>query len=120
LRAVVGVDRAKHALIFAGTVPQGATVRFSSSPGFETIDHARRDFEAFPKGERPPDLLIMFSCMARHMALGPLVEDEIQAAQRLWQNPAIGFFTYGEIGRNTAGRCDFYNETCALALLRLR
>lgn len=120
LRAVVGVDWERRSLVFAGTVPPGATVRFSSSPGFETIDHARRDFEAFPKGGSPPDVLLMFSCMARHLALGPLLEDEIRAAERLWGRPAIGFFTYGEIGRNPAGRCDFYNETCALALLRIR
>ena len=121
LRAVVGVDYDRHALIFAGAVPQGAQVRFSSSPGFETVDHARRDFETFAKaGGPPPDLLIFFSCIARHAALGPMVEDEIRAAQRIWNAPGLGFFTYGEIGKNLVGRCDFYNETCALVLLRLK
>lgn len=121
LRAVVGVDYDRHALIFAGAVPQGAQVRFSSSPGFETVDHARRDFETFAKAGGPsPDLLIFFSCIARHAALGPMVEDEIRAAQRIWNAPGLGFFTYGEIGRNLVGRCDFYNETCALVLLRVK
>ena len=120
LRAVVGVDAERRALIFAGTVPQGARVRFSSSPGFETIDYARRDFEAFPKPAAPPDLILYFSCMARHLALGPMVEDEIRAAQRIWNAPGIGFFTYGEIARNPVGHCDFYNETCALVLLKLK
>lgn len=120
LRAVVGVDAERRALIFAGTVPLGAQVRFSSSPGFETIDYARRDFEAFPKQATAPDLILFFSCMARHLALGPMVEDEIRAAQRVWNAPGIGFFTYGEIGRNPVGHCDFYNETCALVLLKLK
>jgi hypothetical protein len=120
LRAVVGVDHARRALVFAGTVPQGARVRFSSSPGFETIDLARRDFEAYPKMPAKPDLMLVFSCMARHLALGPMVEDEIRAAQRVWNVPGIGFFTYGEIGRNPAGHCEFYNETCALAFLWLK
>jgi len=121
LRAVVGVDYERHALVFAGTVPQGAQVKFSSSPGFETVDHARRDFETFAKaGGPPPDLLIFFSCIARHAALGPMVEDEIRSAQRIWNAPGVGFFTYGEIGKNLVGRCDFYNETCALVLLRVK
>jgi hypothetical protein len=121
LRAVVGVDYDRHALIFAGAVPQGAQVKFSSSPGFETVDHARRDFETFAKaGGPPPDLMIFFSCIARHAALGPMVEDEIRSAQRIWNAPGLGFFTYGEIGKNLVGRCDFYNETCALVLLRVK
>ena len=121
LRAVVGVDYERHALIFAGKVPQGAQVKFSSSPGFETVDHARRDFETFAKaGGPPPDLMIFFSCIARHAALGPMVEDEIRSAQRIWNAPGLGFFTYGEIGKNLIGRCDFYNETCALVLLRVK
>lgn len=121
LRAVVGVDFERRALVFAGAVPQNAQVRFSSSPGFETVDHARRDFETFAQaGGPPPDLLVFFSCIARHAALGPMVEDEIRAAQRIWNAPGLGFFTYGEIGKNLVGRCDFYNETCALVLLRLK
>ncbi len=121
LRAVVGVDFERRALVFAGAVPQNARVRFSSSPGFETVDHARRDFETFAQaGGPPPDLLVFFSCIARHAALGPMVEDEIRAAQRIWNAPGLGFFTYGEIGKNLVGRCDFYNETCALVLLRLK
>ncbi len=121
LRAVVGVDFERHALVFAGAVPQNAQVRFSSSPGFETVDHARRDFETFAKaGGQAPDLLVFFSCIARHAALGPMVEDEIRAAQRIWNAPGLGFFTYGEIGKNLVGRCDFYNETCALVLLRVK
>jgi hypothetical protein len=121
LRAVVGVDAEQHALVFAGAVPQNSQVRFSSSPGFEAVDHARRDFETFAQAGGPaPDLMVFFSCIARHAALGPMVEDEIRAAQRIWNAPGLGFFTYGEIGRNLVGRCDFYNETCALVLLRVR
>lgn len=120
LRAVVGVDAERRALVFAGSVKQGARVRFSSSPGFETVDFARRDFEAFPKPAEPPDLMIFFSCMARHLALGPMIQDELRAAQRVWGSPGLGFFTYGEIGASPGGHCDFHNETCALALLKVR
>jgi hypothetical protein len=38
--------------------------------------------------------------------------------QRLWNVPMVGFFTYGEIGRNAGGATDFHNETCVLVALR--
>jgi small ligand-binding sensory domain FIST len=120
LRAVLGVDSERRALVFAGTIPLGAKVRFSSSPGFETVEYARRDFEAYPRVPVAPHLVLYFSCMARHLALGPMVEDEFRAAQRVWNAPGVGFFTYGEIGPNQSGRCDFHNETCVVALLTLK
>ncbi len=118
LRAVVGVDHATRSLVFAGTVPQFARVRFSSSPGFEVVDYAKTDLASHHERNPGADFLLMFSCMARHAALGPIVEEEITRAHELWQCPLIGMFTYGEIGRNARGHCDFYNETCTLVTLR--
>ena len=56
--------------------------------------------------------------MARHMAVGPMVEEEIVEAARLWNLPVTGFFTYGEIGKNMVGNCDFFNETFTLVTLK--
>ncbi len=118
LRAVMMVDLEVRSLIFAGTVPEGAKVKFSSSPGFEVVDFVKKDlkkyFEIFPES----DLLLLFSCMARHMAVGPMVEEEIVEAARLWNLPVTGFFTYGEIGKNMVGNCDFFNETFTLVTLK--
>jgi hypothetical protein len=30
----------------------------------------------------------------------------------------VGFYTYGEFGRNAAGAIDFHNETCVLVALK--
>jgi hypothetical protein len=120
LRGVMDADKIKGSLVFAGTVPEGSRITFSSSPGTEVIEHAKKDIEAFHQIFPDADLLILFSCMARHLSLGPMVEEEILAAQQLWNAPLIGFFSYGEIGKNVAGRCDFYNETFTLATLRMR
>jgi len=117
LRAVVGIDKEKQSLIFAGTVPQGAVVTFSTSPGFEIIDHTKKDIVEFFKGSSKVDLMLLFSCMARHRALGPVISEEIIEASRMTGLPINGFFTYGEIGNNGPARCDFYNETFTLALI---
>jgi hypothetical protein len=117
LRAVMGVDKQARSLIFAGGVPEGSLVNFSSSPGFEVIDFTRKNLENFRKSAHNADCLLLFSCMARHLALGPLVTEEIDLSKSLWKAPLAGFFTYGEIGVNSAGQCDFHNQTYTIVLL---
>ncbi len=118
LRAVVNVDVVKKSLIFAGTVPNGAVVTFSSSPGFEIIDFTRKKVNEFYEKNRDTDALILFSCMARHNALGPGISEEIDEAWQNWAKPLIGFFTYGEIGNNYHSMCDFHNETFTMVSLK--
>jgi len=118
LRAVINVDREQKALIFAGTIQQGATVTFSSSPGFEIIDYTRNRVGEFYEANPNSDLLILFSCMARHNALGPSISEEIDEAWHRWGSPLAGFFTYGEIGSNFTGACEFHNETFTLVSIK--
>ena len=118
LRAVINVDTQKKSLIFAGTVPNGATVTFSSSPGFEIIEYTRNKVNEFFENNRETDVLILFSCMARHNALGPTISEEIDQAWQNWAKPLIGFFTYGEIGNNYNSACDFHNETFTMVSLK--
>jgi hypothetical protein len=118
LRAALIALPETRSLVYAGTVPQGAKVRFSCSPGAEITDQALSEVRAFHHRVPDADALILFSCKARQMALGPLAEDEVGPMQRLWNVPMVGFFTYGEIGRNAGGATDFHNETCVLVALR--
>jgi hypothetical protein len=118
LRAVINVDREKRSLIFAGSVPNGSVVSFSSSPGFEVIEYTRQKVEEFYTKNPSADVLILFSCMARHSALGPSISEEIDDAWQKWNIPLIGFFTYGEIGNNYSAACDFYNQTFTLVALK--
>ena len=118
LRAVINVDREKRSLIFAGSVPNGSVVSFSSSPGFEVMEVTRQKVDEFYQQNPFADVLILFSCMARHSALGPTISEEIGDAWRKWNSPLIGFFTYGEIGNNYSAACDFYNQTFTLVALK--
>ncbi len=118
LRAVVNVDLENRALIFAGSVPQGSVVSFSSSPGFEIIDTTKKHIEEFYSFMSQTDLLILFSCMARHSALGPTISEEIMEAWQHWKKPLVGFFTYGEIGNHYQAACDFHNETFTMVSIR--
>ncbi len=118
LRAVVGIDKEKQSLLFAGSVPQGSTVTFSSSLGFDVVETTKKHVEEFYQSHTEADLFILFSCMARHLALGPLIAEEIKLASDKWKAPVLGFFTYGEIGTNVNLSCDFYNQTFTLLLLK--
>jgi hypothetical protein len=119
LRTIFAADFTKRSLKFAGNVPQGAKVRFSSSFGRETIDTAIRDFTAYHPRQSRADLLLFFSCLARHRAAGPMVDDEIMAAYRLWKCPLVGLFVCGEIGPNRLGTCELFNESISLILISL-
>ncbi len=118
LRSVMRVDEASRSLMYAGTVPTGARTRFSVFPGTEIINAAKEEMALLRQETNEADCLLLFSCATRQLALGPMVEDEIEYMQQLWGVPLVGLFTYGEIGMNRSGKCDFYNSTCVLVTLK--
>ncbi len=119
LRTFLAIDHENGSLVFAGTMPQGTRVRFSSSFGHEIIEKSILDLTTWHQQHPHADLILLFSCMARHNVSGPMVNEEITAASDLWNAPLIGLFSYGEIGHNSAGTCDFHNETLSLVSIRL-
>jgi len=117
LRAALYSNEEDGSLFLAGPVKEGEEFRFSVAPGFEVIDDTINKFKDFANNKPKPEALILFSCKARHMSLGPLVEDELAGIHEIWGKDMIGFFTYGEIGMDTDGRTNFYNETCSLVMI---
>jgi len=117
LRAPMMADVENRSMIFAGGIPEGSKVKFSVPPGFDLIDKTRDTFNVLKETMNNPDAVIIFSCKARHLALGPIMEDEAVKIRSIWNKPLIGLFTYGEIGTANDSICDFHNETCSLVLL---
>ncbi|HKJ80081.1 MAG TPA: FIST N-terminal domain-containing protein [Prolixibacteraceae bacterium] len=118
LRAPLMVNIESRALIFAGGIPEGSKVKFSVQPGFDLIEKTTERVSTLKPSIPGADALIMFSCKARHMALGPMTGEEAGMIRRLWDKPLIGFFTYGEIGTAKNSTCDFHNETCSMVILK--
>lgn len=106
------------ALILGGGVKEGDKFQFSISPGFEVIDQTIEEYSVLQEEKPDADLMILFSCIGRHAALGPLIEDEISGISSKWDAPLIGLFTYGEIGSIKNKPSDFHNETCSMVLLK--
>lgn len=105
-------------LTLAAGVQEGDRFRFSMSPGIHVIDQTVAEFAGFHDRFPEADALLLFSCKGRHSALGPFIADEIQGVYDHWKKPMIGFFSYGELGVDNQGYCDFHNETCSLLMLK--
>jgi hypothetical protein len=117
LRGAFAVNEDKS-IVYLGPIPEGSKVRFSMPPGYEMIDHAIEQMSEFNQQTPKSDAIVLFSCKARHLALGQMVEDEISAIRKLWNVPLVGFFTFGEIGPVPHGRCDFHNYTLVPVLIQ--
>jgi hypothetical protein len=105
-------------MAYTGTIQEGAKVRFSMPPGLEIVDYSIEQISKVIKQDAGPDAVVLFSCKARHLALGPLIEDELSAIRELWNAPTVGSFTCGEIGPHPNGQCDFHGTALVPVLIR--
>ncbi|MEY4902358.1 MAG: hypothetical protein RLZZ292_173 [Bacteroidota bacterium] len=120
MRAPIIANSEDGSLWLAGGVKNGDEFRFSMAPGFETMENTVVELGRMQK-QTNPAALILFSCVGRRAAFGPMLEDEIGSIYESWnQTPMIGFLTYGEIGNLRNEQCDFHNETCCLVSIRER
>lgn len=118
IRAPLFANKEDRSLVCAGSVPQGSKIRFSLPPDYDVIDKVIEECETVKENELPhAEAMIMFSCKARHLSLGPMVSDEIDKVKDVWNAPMAGFFSYGEMGKATKGKHEFHNNTCSLVVL---
>lgn len=118
LRSPLIGNEEEGSLTLAAGVREGDRFRFSMSPGMNVIDQTVSEFADFHESFPEADALLLFSCKGRHSALGPFIADEIEGVYDHWKKPMIGFFSYGELGVDDQGYCDFHNETCSLLMLK--
>ncbi|MFC3416127.1 FIST signal transduction protein [Algoriphagus hitonicola] len=118
IRAPLFANKTDRSLVCAGSVPQGSKIRFSMAPDYNVIEKVIEECESLKENELSnAEALIMFSCKARHLSLGPMVSDEIDSVKNVWGAPMAGFFSYGEMGKATKGKHEFHNNTCSLVVL---
>lgn len=114
LRAHVEGNEEEGYLRMAAPVKEGEQFKFSITPGFEIVEETIKEFGKYREKLTDIDAAILFSCKARHMALGPFIEEELEGIYDLIQKPMIGFFCYGEVGQSENGNNNYYNQTCSL------
>ncbi len=119
MRTTMLGNKEDRSLICAGTVPQGAKVRFSLPPDFDVIDTVVEECTDLKNEQQnETDAMIMFSCISRYLSFGVMTSEEIERVQQVWNVPLIGFFSYGEFGKSKKGKHEFHNNTCCVVVLK--
>lgn len=119
MRSAMLGNKEDRSLICAGTVPQGAKVRFSLPPDFDVIDTVVNECtDLKDDAHKNADAVIMFSCISRYLSFGVMTSEEIERVMKVWNAPFIGFFCYGEFGKSRRGKHEFHNNTCCVVALR--
>lgn len=116
MRVIVGITPDKS-IVLSGSFPENAKVRFGMSPGVDIINFAEERLKTFEKETGPVDAMLLYSCRARYLSLGPMINQEVAAVQAIWNTPAVGAFTFGEIGPGHGGTCEFHNHVLVPVLI---
>lgn len=121
MRTAMLANWKENAFMCAGNVPQGSKIKFTLPADFDVIDEVIANCKEVKESKLPSaDAMVLFSCKARHVAFGPLVEKEIQGLKNVWNIPMAGYFTYGEFGRSNRSKQEFQNITCCWVALKER
>jgi hypothetical protein len=112
------IDWNDRSFYCSGTVPQGSKVRFSLPPDFDVVEQVIKSCEDLKATEMPEaDAVIVFSCAGRQVALGPMIQQEMDGLRDVWNVPMAGFFSNAELARATGGNLEMHNcTTCCVAL----
>lgn len=101
VRTILSIDDEKGTMKFAGTIPEGAKVRFMKSNPDRLVNAAQEaGAEAFENMKKDDcSFALLVSCVGRKLVLADRIEEEVEAiAEQLSPETTIsGFFSYGEI-----------------------
>ncbi len=116
-RTITKIDKQNRTVFFSSSALSGTVFSFSTSPGFEILEKTREKVIQFYEQHQDADLMILYSAVAREMAIGSLINTEIKLATIKWKVPLAGCFSYGEIANDDDNPCKFYNQSFTLAIL---
>lgn len=121
VRTILSVDEEEQSLTFAGTIPDGASIRLMRANMDRLIDGARgASIQATSQDlATGPSLCIAISCVGRRLVLGERTDEELAAVSRHLPlgTRQIGFYSYGEISPLANGVCNLHNQTMTLTLI---
>lgn len=99
-------------VVFAGEVPEGATVSFVHGDRETYLAAAREAAVRAREGVGDAEVagVLLFSCVTRGIVLGERYDEEIDAVRRVFGDvPIGGFLSYGEVAR-VPGKLDGYHN----------
>ncbi len=124
VRTILNVNEEEESMIFAGDLPEGATVKLMKANFDKLIDGA---YDAADSScdlisiEDNVDLAILVSCVGRKLVLDQRVEEEVEAVKEVLGDKAVmtGFYSYGELAP-FAGElnCELHNQTMTITVFK--
>jgi hypothetical protein len=121
VRTILSIDETTKSMTFAGSLPEGALVRFMKANFDRLVDaSAKAAQNAVKTFANPPELALLVSCVGRKLVLGQRTEEEVEAARDIFgPKPTItGFYSYGEISPlNPTSHCELHNQTMTITTL---
>jgi len=124
VRTLLGIDREKDTMTFAGDLPEGAYARFMRANHDRLIEGAQ---EAAAQTKRQsddePELAILISCIGRRLVLDQRVEEETEIVRQLLGDNVTmtGYYSYGEICPIIeTGERTLHNQTMTITTLKER
>jgi hypothetical protein len=119
VRAILGIDRERQSMTFAGDIPEGSYARLMKANFDRLIDGAVNAAQCGYRalGDVPPQLAILISCVGRKLVLKQRIEEEVEGAREVLGPDAVfaGFYSYGEISPFTPGaKCELHNQTMTI------
>jgi hypothetical protein len=121
VRTILGIDREKQSMTFAGDIPGGYIAQFMQADFDRLVGGAADAARMMQQGSgtangESPSLMIAISCIGRRLVLGERTKDELHATRDIAGKNAqqVGFYSYGEISPYATGYCDLHNQTMTL------
>jgi hypothetical protein len=115
VRTVLGIDRERQTMTFAGDIPQGAYARLMRASTDGLVAGAAIAAEACTAAlGHPPQFALLVSCVGRRLVMKQRAEEELEAVRHVLGAHAqlAGFYSYGEIAPFAAGeRPELHNQT---------
>lgn len=119
MRPGLMIDWSDRSFYCSGSVPQGSKVRFSLPPDFDVVEKVISNCRAMQQTDMPDaDAVIVFSCAGRQVSLGPMMEQELEGLQNIWNVPMAGFFSNAELARANGGNLEMHNLTTCCVVLK--
>jgi len=126
VRTILSIDEQARSLTFAGDVPEGAHARLMKANFDRLIDGAigaAGSSLRTMRGDSPPELALLISCVGRKMVLKQRVEEEVEGVRDVLGAETVltGFYSYGEISPVVPlARCELHNQTMTITTLSER
>lgn len=121
IRTLLSIDEATQSIVFAGDVPEGATVRLMKPDIDVLIEGAGKAAEAIETAGTSRALALVVSCVGRRIVMHQFIDEELEAVQEILGGNVhlCGFYSYGEIAptHNEILSCTLHNQTMTLTAL---